>query len=66
VPVCRCVVSVTRGDDATLEQIVKQLKKLINVSDVPDFREGEYVDHELVLAKVSIDSKSHRQARAVR
>src|SRR5690348_18182919 len=39
---------VTRGDDATLEQIVKQLNKLVDVLKVIDFREGEYVDRELV------------------
>ena len=43
---------VTRGDDATVDQIVKQLNKLVNVMNVQDFREGEYVDRELVLAKV--------------
>ena len=48
---------VTRGDDATLEQIVKQLNKLVDVLEVQDFREGEYVDRELVLVKVSVDSK---------
>src|SRR5213595_3740361 len=45
---------VTRGDDATLEQIVKQLNKLADVMKVQDFREGEYVDRELVLVKVAI------------
>ena len=49
---------VTRGDDATLEQIVKQLNKLVDVLKVIDFREGEYVDRELILVKVSVDSKS--------
>jgi len=43
---------VTVGDDATVEQIVKQLKKLVNVIEVRDFRDGEYVDRELVLVKV--------------
>jgi acetolactate synthase I/III small subunit len=49
---------VTRGDDATLEQIVKQLNKLVDAIEVRDFREGEYVDRELVLIKVKVDSKS--------
>src|SRR5204863_2677643 len=49
---------VTRGDDATLEQIVKQLNKLIDVLQVRDFREGEYVDRELVLIKVSVNSQT--------
>src|SRR4051794_39993174 len=52
---------VTRGDDATLEQIVKQLKKLVDVIEVQDFREGEYVDRELVLARVSVDAKSRAE-----
>jgi acetolactate synthase-1/3 small subunit len=43
---------VTRGDDATLEQIVKQLNKLVDVIEVTDFRDGEYVDRELVLVRV--------------
>jgi len=52
---------VTRGDDATLEQIVKQLKKLPDALSVQDFREGEYVDRELVLVKVGVDSKSRAE-----
>jgi acetolactate synthase-1/3 small subunit len=52
---------VTRGDDATLEQIVKQLNKLVDVLKVIDFREGEYVDRELVLLKVAVDSSSRAE-----
>jgi len=56
---------VTRGDDATLEQIVKQLNKLVDVLKVIDFREGEYVDRELILVKVSVDSKSRAQVMQI-
>ena len=56
---------VTRGDDATVEQIIKQLKKLVNVLEVQDFREGEYVDRELVLVKVSVDSKSRAEVMQI-
>ena len=56
---------VTRGDDATLEQIVKQLKKLVDVLDVLDFREGEYVDRELVLVKVSVDSNTRAEVMQI-
>ena len=56
---------VTRGDDATLEQIVKQLNKLPNVLDVQDFREGEYIDRELVLVKVSVDSKTRAEVMQI-
>jgi len=56
---------VTRGDDATLEQIVKQLNKLVEVLRVIDFREGEYVDRELVLVKVSVDSKTRAEVMQI-
>jgi acetolactate synthase-1/3 small subunit len=52
---------VTRGDDATLEQIIKQLNKLVNVVDVRDFREGQYVDRELLLLKVKADAKARSE-----
>jgi len=56
---------VTRGDDATVEQIVKQLKKLVDVLEVQDFREGEYVDRELLLVKVAVDSKSRAEVMQI-
>ena len=56
---------VTRGDDATLEQIVKQLNKLIDVLIVEDFREGEYVDRELVLVKVGVDSNTRAEVMQI-
>ena len=46
------VTIVTRGDQPILEQIVKQLNKLINVIKVIDFRETEFVDREMALIKV--------------
>src|SRR3989442_12598114 len=51
------VTIVTRGDAATLEQIVKQLNKLIDVLQMSDFREGEYVNRKLVLVKLSVRSR---------
>ncbi|MCI0744804.1 MAG: acetolactate synthase small subunit [Verrucomicrobia subdivision 3 bacterium] len=56
---------VTRGDDATLEQIVRQLNKLVDVIAVQDFRDGEYVDRELVLVKVNVDSKSRAEVMQI-
>lgn len=52
---------VTRGDDATIDQIIKQLDKLVNVIEVRDFRDDEFVDRELVLIKVSVDSKTRAE-----
>ena len=56
---------VTRGDDATLEQIVKQLNKLVDVLKVQDFREGEYVDRELALVKVAVDTRSRAEVMQI-
>lgn len=52
---------VTRGDDSTLDQIVKQLNKLVDVLEVRDFREKEFVDRELCLVKVGVDAKSRAE-----
>jgi acetolactate synthase-1/3 small subunit len=43
---------VTRGDDDTIEQIIKQLYKLIDVIKVVDHAAGAYVGRELALLKV--------------
>ncbi len=56
---------VTHGDEATLEQIVKQLEKLVDVLEVTDFREHEYIDRELVLVKVSVDAKSRAEVMQI-
>src|SRR4030095_5895283 len=56
---------VTLVDDATLEQIVKQLNKLADVIAVQDFREGEFVDRELVLVKVTVDTKSRAEVMQI-
>ena len=52
---------VTVGDDATLDQIVKQLNKLVNVLDVVDFRESEFIDRELVLVRVTVNTKTRAE-----
>lgn len=56
---------VTRGDDKTLEQIVKQLNKLVEVLEVQDFREYEYIDRELVLLKVSVNQQSRAEVMQI-
>ncbi|HSV32193.1 MAG TPA: acetolactate synthase small subunit [Atribacteraceae bacterium] len=47
---------VVRGDEDILEQISKQLYKLIDVIKVGDFTELSYVDRELALIKVNAPS----------
>jgi len=44
---------VVHGDDRIVEQIIKQLNKLIDVIRVVDLTQEEKIDRELVLAKVN-------------
>jgi acetolactate synthase-1/3 small subunit len=44
---------VTEGDDETIEQITKQLHKLIDVIKVIDHIEGTFVDREMAVLKVA-------------
>lgn len=46
---------VVEGDDLVLEQVTKQLHKLIDVIKINDVTSEEYVDRELVLIKVDAD-----------
>ena len=48
------------GDDAQVEQVIKQLNKLIDVIKVSDITEMETVDRELALIKVSAEAGSTR------
>jgi acetolactate synthase-1/3 small subunit len=52
---------VVRGDDTVLDQINKQLLKLINVIEVVDFKEGQAVERELALVKVKADSRTRSE-----
>lgn len=47
---------VVHGDDRIVEQIVKQLEKLIDVIKVEDISTDEIIDRELLLVKVSADA----------
>jgi acetolactate synthase-1/3 small subunit len=51
-PVISRITLVAMGDMAVLEQIKKQLNKLINVIKVLDFTDVEYVQRETALLKV--------------
>ena len=49
---------VSHGDDRVLEQIMKQLNKLIDVIKVVDLKKEEMIERELVLAKVKADAST--------
>jgi acetolactate synthase-1/3 small subunit len=48
------------GDDAQIEQVMKQLNKLIDVIKVSDISENERVERELALIKVNAEPGSTR------
>lgn len=54
-PTVSRITLVTRGDDRVLEQVTKQLNKLVNVIKVGDFSDASHVERELVLIKVEAD-----------
>ena len=44
---------VVRGDDAILEQVRKQINKLIDVIKITDFTNEEFVERDLMLLKIN-------------
>ena len=52
---------VTRGDDQILEQITKQLNKLVSVIKVTDLLGKEYVAREMVLVKVAAKTETRAE-----
>ncbi|MGB5201850.1 MAG: acetolactate synthase small subunit, partial [Sedimenticolaceae bacterium] len=46
---------VTTGDEAIIEQITKQLNKLIDVVKLVDLSEGAHIERELMMIKVRAD-----------
>jgi len=63
-PEVSCLTLVTEGDDAIVEQITKQLHKLIDVIKVTDVTEGEYVEREMALIRVK--AEAHTRAEVLR
>lgn len=59
------MVLVTNGDQKTLEQISKQLYKLIDVAKVVDISGGPMVSRELALIKVSAEPSSRPEVLGV-
>jgi len=52
---------VADGDEKTLEQVKKQLNRLIDVVKVIDLTDEDFVDRELVLVKARIGSKNRSE-----
>ncbi len=58
---------VTRGDDRILEQINKQLNKLIDIIKVVDYesRGADFLERELALIKVSVDEQRRSEVLSI-
>lgn len=56
---------VTKGDDRIIEQIIKQLNKLIDVIKVVDLSEKDYIVRETALIKIHT-SRSEDRSEALR
>ena len=56
---------VTSGSDAVIEQINKQLNKLIDVAAVMDLSEGEHLERELMLVKVRTEAPARDEVKRI-
>ena len=52
---------VTRGSDDIIEQITKQLNKLVDVVKLVDLTEGKHIEREMMLIKVATNGSSQRE-----
>jgi len=55
----------TTGNDHILEQITKQLNKLINVLKVTDYKSNEFVGRELALIKVAVNDETRSEVLSI-
>lgn len=54
---------VTVGSDEIIEQITKQLNKLIDVIKVVDLNENDHIERELMLIKVAAEGESREEVK---
>ena len=53
------------GNDQVLEQVVKQLTKLVDVLEVHDFKDGDVIDRELILLRVKATSSTRPEVMQI-
>lgn len=54
---------VTSGSDEVIEQITKQLNKLVDVVKVVDLSDGDHIERELMLVKVRAAGKDREEMK---
>ena len=56
---------VTSGSDEIIEQIIKQLNKLIDVVRVLDLNDGRHIERELMIVKVKATNKYRDEIKSI-
>jgi acetolactate synthase-1/3 small subunit len=59
------ITAVLKGDESALNLAIKQLRKLVNVVEVTDFKDGQAVQRELVLVKVKASAKTRSEVMQI-
>ena len=54
---------VTKGSDEVIEQITKQVNKLVEIVKVVDLNEGRHIERELMLVKVRAAGKDREEVK---
>jgi acetolactate synthase-1/3 small subunit len=60
-PAVSTMTIVSRGDDQIIEQVIKQLNKLVSVIKVVDLIEKDFVEREMLLVKVSANAGTREE-----
>ncbi|HVN64290.1 MAG TPA: acetolactate synthase small subunit [Candidatus Binataceae bacterium] len=64
-PTVSRIVLVTTGDDQILEQINKQLNKLVSVIKIADFKDVDTIDREMAIVKVAVDDHTRAELDSI-
>ena len=56
---------VTRGTDEIIEQITKQLNKLVDVIKLMDMTEGPHIEREMMLIKVQAEGDKRNELKRI-
>ena len=53
----------TRGDDSKIQQIIKQLNKLVEVVRVENLCDGDYLERELLMIRVRAEGEARQEVK---
>ena len=57
---------VTSGNDAVIEQIVKQLDKLVDVIDVSEITSSDHIEREIVFVKIKDSDTENENLKSMK